>query len=70
MGLVTGQIGAAGALPFALQGALELAVEQDRRHVDVAHRRHRRAAPAGEHIVDAEGAEAQRQDYDDAAGRP
>ena len=70
VGLVAGQIGAAGALPLALQGALELPVEQDRRYVDVAHGRHRRAAPAGEHVVDAEGAEAQRQDDDDAAGRP
>ena len=70
VGLVAGEIGAAGALPLALQGTLELAVEQHRRHVDIAHRGYGRAAPAGEHVVDAEGAEAQRQDDDDAAGRP
>ena len=42
VGLVAGQIGAAGAVPLALQGALKLAVEEDRGNVDVAHRRHRR----------------------------
>ena len=70
MGLLARQVGAAGALPLALQGALELAVEEDGRHLDIAHRRHRSAAPAGEHVVDSESPEAQRQDDDDAPCRP
>ena len=41
VGLVAGEIGAAGAFALALQGALELAVEQDRGDVDLAHGRDR-----------------------------
>ena len=70
MGLLACEIGPAGALPLPLQRALELAVEQHRRHFDAAHRGDGGAAAAGEHVVDAEGGEAHRQDDDDAAACP